>query len=433
MPTNTYSDRVNIIKYIKLDEGWRFAPLARKPNGNIRWDTVLVEGVEMRHPEGRYFIEWRHEGRRRRKAVGTIPSEILAAAQRQRAILNLRSTGVEVKEPEPSARMTYLQDASAKYLRDVQMNKARSTYVHYRQTLNLFKASLEKATIQSVDRDDLMDFQAYLYKLGMCARTVKNKTIIVVQFLKKFGVSGLLADDDWPTYTEPERETYKAEEMQRFFNACEPQEYVLFQFFLHTGFRDQEVRHAFFDDVDLEAGIVRVTPKPHYKFSPKGKQCREVPIPDALVELLRARRKRSSSELIFPSRPHSKAPLIRRGGKPSDEFLEDCKAVAERAELNCGRCVDKQGRSCADGPYCERFYLHKFRHTFATMHLQSGVDIRTVAAWLGHKNVKTTMIYLKDARGSDIRRKVNGGLLATAFSLSISTEPRRGQLVAMAR
>jgi hypothetical protein len=145
MPANTYSDRVNIIKYVKLDEGLRFAPLARKTNGNIRWDAVLVEGVEMRHPEGRYFIEWRQDGRRRRKAVGTIPSGILAAAQRQRAILNLRSTGVEVKEPKPSARMTYLQDAIAKYLRDVQMNKARSTYVHYRQTLNLFKASLEKA------------------------------------------------------------------------------------------------------------------------------------------------------------------------------------------------------------------------------------------------------------------------------------------------
>jgi hypothetical protein len=116
----------------------------------------------MRHAEGRYFIEWSQDGRRRRKAVGTIPSEIVAAAQRQRAILNLRATGVEVKEPEPSARMTYLQDASAKYLRDVQMNKARSTYVHYRHTPDLFKGSLEKATIQSIDRDDLMDFQAYL-------------------------------------------------------------------------------------------------------------------------------------------------------------------------------------------------------------------------------------------------------------------------------
>jgi hypothetical protein len=52
--------------------------------------------------------------------------------------------------------------------------------------------------------------------------------------------------------------------------------------------------------------------------------------------------------LTFPSPPHSKAPLVRRGGKPSDEFLEDCKKVAERAELNCGGCVDKQGHSCAD-------------------------------------------------------------------------------------
>jgi site-specific recombinase XerD len=37
------------------------------------------------------------------------------------------------------------------------------------------------------------------------------------------------------------------------------------------------------------------------------------------------------------------------------------------------------------------------------MHLENGVGIRTVAAWLGHKNVKTAMIYLKDARWCDIR------------------------------
>src|SRR5580692_10264245 len=51
---------VNIIKYVTIDEGWRFAPLARKPNGNIRWGTVLIEGAEMRHPEGRFFIECRN-------------------------------------------------------------------------------------------------------------------------------------------------------------------------------------------------------------------------------------------------------------------------------------------------------------------------------------------------------------------------------------
>jgi hypothetical protein len=63
-------------------------------------------------------------------------------------------------------------------------------------------------------------------------------------------------------------------------------------------------------------------------------------------------------------------------------MLEKLKAVVWRGKLNCGHCAVSHKledgtvkvNRCANGPYCGRWFLHKFRHTYATRHLQDGID-----------------------------------------------------------
>jgi integrase/recombinase XerD len=136
-------------------------------------------------------------------------------------------------------------------------------------------------------------------------------------------------------------------------------------------------------EVNLNRGVVTVRYKPEFGFSPKAYKGREVPIPDKLVQALKRRKATLDSDaspLVFPT----------AGGRPKLDFLDACKAISLRAKLNP-----------------DEFYLHKFRATFATWALWSGVDLRTVQQWMGHSDLESTLRYLKPNRGAAVRNKVN--------------------------
>lgn len=167
------------------------------------------------------------------------------------------------------------------------------------------------------------------------------------------------------------------------------------------------------DSINYKENKLGVKERPQYKFKPKSYEARSVPVPSSFIAELKAwikEKKKAAGALAFPTPEHPKR-LEYGGDQPNAHHLELCKKIAYRAGLNCGRCVSSKGK-CATGPYCENWYLHKWRHTYATKLLQSGVDIRSLQLLLGHKHLATTERYLKSLRIGDLSAKIEASKLA---------------------
>ena len=143
---------------------------------------------------------------------------------------------------------------------------------------------------------------------------------------------------------------------------------------LMTGLRRGEICALMWRDFDAKAGTLKISRTLHSKGqgiyalgdTKTSQGNRTIILPESVAALLRARKKASISQWIFPQPTSPELPM-----NPGTAYRR-LKTLLEEAGLPSIR-------------------FHDLRHTFATLALQNGMDVKTLSAMLGHVSAATTL------------------------------------------
>ena len=172
-----------------------------------------------------------------------------------------------------------------------------------------------------------------------------------------------------------EMQVLTREEIQRFLIQAKAEGYFeLFLLELTTGLRRGELLALQWDDLNLETGELQIT-KQVYRTKENGllisqpktkSSIRTVSLPPPLLTILKEYRESVNSRWMFPSPVKEDSPL-------------DPAYIRTRLHL------------ILEHAQCKQIRFHDLRHTFATIALGNGMDVKTLSAMLGHVSAATTL------------------------------------------
>lgn len=241
---------------------------------------------------------------------------------------------------------------------------AKSTREHYLSTArhlsNRFARPLAELT-----RDDLRAYVEEMTARGRSSSWVTAQ-LAALSFLyrKTLGRPELISFVSWPRKHRPLPTVLSLDEVGALLRAIKVARYQAVAMTMYgAGLRISEALALEVADIDAARGVIRVR-------HGKGDKAREAKLSPTLYAWLRDywAREQPPRPYLFASRKTGKPPLK----------ATICRAVAVAAK---------------EAWINKRVTPHVLRHSFATHLLEQGYDIRTVQELLGHKDVKTTMIY----------------------------------------
>jgi integrase len=296
-------------------------------------------------PPGTIFVWWYvRDGKRVFETLKDCP-DLKTAHERRltREIDLLRGTSAApaprpaipkpvIQAPVPSSGTLMLDAAIDRYKENVALKSSKTSHGYGYSLQQFYKSVGKNKPLTEVAKQDLYDFIAYLRREGLSDRTIHNRVGEIVTFLRHFGIKDVTLR---VKYTEKKVRAYRPDELKALFASATADEWLLFQFFLCTGVREQEAMNAEWGDVDFVDCLFTVKAKPGW--TPKDYEEREIPIPDFLVAALKKRLLESKGKLIFPT----------KDGKREGHMLRKLQYLAKRAGL------------------LGEFGLHKFRKTWA--------------------------------------------------------------------
>ena len=220
---------------------------------------------------------------------------------------------------------------------------------------------------QSPDRlgpSEIRAFQVFLAQTKKSSWAEFNQSVCALRFFYRvcLGKPWMIEHIPFPKQPKQLPVVLSRQEIQRLLGGLTNLKHRTMVMTLYaTGLRLAETLALQLRDIDSARMLLRVR-------QGKGAKDRYVPLPQTLLEQLRHRWYRPSLWL-FPS-TDPRRPL-----------------TASALQRVCRRAARKAGLG-------KRVSPHTLRHTFATHLLEAGVDLRTIQAWLGHRSLRTTSIYL---------------------------------------